>query len=189
MTSKISDHERVASSGAWLGFGLGVGALGILDTHMPHVCAFLLNWTFVLAACYFIAVWKRAWYAWVAFWGMAVLCPVGGIMELAGALSSQWSIGAWLLGCAMCFVWYWLIRMPRLQAAVQAVERHEVHVIHHVIHHGQEIPGWSAAPVAAPSRKVIPAVAAKVIEPTRRAIEPARRAHNAVSGLLARKGE
>jgi len=89
----------------------------------------------------------------------------------------------------MCFIWYWLIRMPRLQPAVQAVERHEIHVIHHVIHHGQEIPGYVATALDKPDdRKVIPAAAVKVIEPARRAIEPARRAHNAVSGLLTRKG-
>jgi len=97
-SGKVSDHERVVSSGAWLGFGVGVGTLGWLDGHMPHVCAFLLNWMSVLAVCYFIAVWKRAWYAWVAFWGMAALCPIGGIMELAGGLPAR---GCSAVPCAL----------------------------------------------------------------------------------------
>lgn len=126
------DHGRVVTSGAWTGLGLGVAALGILNGHMPHVCGFLLDWAAILAVCYFMARHKRAWYAWAAFWGMAALCVAGGIFQLAGLMTSQWSEGSWAIGCAMVFVWYWLVRIPRLHPPKLPDVTHIVH--HHVMH-------------------------------------------------------
>ncbi len=142
-----TDHERVASSGAWLGFGLGVGLLGWADGHMPHVLGFLLNWSSILAVCYAMATWKRAWYAWIAFYGMAALCVTGGMLQLLGYLTSQWSTGSWIVGCSMCAVWYWLVRIPRMHPPKLPDVTHIIH--HHVFHGpgsqvldlGQHVPG------------------------------------------------
>ena len=163
-----SDHGRVVTSGAWMGALAGTSLLGLADMRIPGWCAFLLNWTICLAVCYFMARWKRAWYAWAAFWGMAAVCLLAGILTLAGLMHGQLSAASWWVACAMVFVWYWLVRIPRLQPAVEAVERREVHVIHHVIHHGPELPGRTAAEMpAAPARKVI-AGSARAIGPAAR---------------------
>ena len=177
--AEMSDHDRVLSSGAWLGAMAVMAACGWLDGHMPHACGFALNWAAVLAVCYGMAAWKRAWYAWAAFWAMAATCLVAGVLQLAGAMAGPWSVACWCVASAMVFIWYWLIRMPRLQPAVQAVERREVHVFHHVIHHGQELRG----PVTA---QVTGVPARRVIAGTAQAIGPAR-VRGAITAARARR--
>jgi hypothetical protein len=174
-----TDHHRVVNSGAWLGFGLGVGMLGWLNGHMPHVCGFLLDWAAVLAVCYVMAAWKRAWYAWAAFWGMAALCVLGGIFQLLGLLTSQWSTGSWVVGCGMCFAWYWLVRIPRWHPAPAP---RETHIIHHIIHHGdarQALPGWADG---------VPAWGTQVIPGTTVTHEVAATAPKAIGAPAARAG-
>ena len=171
-----TDHDRVVTSGAWTGAILGMALVGWLDMHLPGLLAWALEWAVILGACYAMAAWKRAWYAWAAFWGMAALCPLAGILRLAGALDSAWSATAWWLACVMVFLWYWLVRIPRLQPAVQAVARTEIHVFHHVIHHGAglpsadvtQIPGWSAPSVTASARPAIQGPARKALAAVRR---------------------
>jgi hypothetical protein len=161
-----TDHDRVITSGAWLGFGLGVALLGWLDGHIPHLLGFLLNWTAVLAVCYAMAVWKRAWYAWAAFWGMAVLCVTGGIMQLLGLLTSQWSTGSWVIGCTMVFVWYWLVRIPRLHPPAPLQVSHVIH--HHVFHApgaALPAPGDAVTQLPASQQAAVPGRVLRAINP------------------------
>jgi hypothetical protein len=173
-----TDHDRVITSGAWTGAIVFMSALGWLDTKMPTWAGFALNWTSVTGVCFAMAAWKRAWYAWLAAGAMAFLCPVAVILQLTGVTTGVSSTGVWLLASAMVFIWYWLIRMPRKHPAVlAALERHEIHVFHHVIHHFPQLPGWTTAeitrettaPIPAPGRKVIAGTAVKAIEPGRKA--------------------
>jgi hypothetical protein len=175
-----TDHGRVVTSGAWIGAAAATAALGWLDMRMPAWCAFLLNWTVVLAVCYGMARWKRAWYAWLAFWGMAAICPVAGILQLAGLMGGMSSAAVWWVASAMVFVWYWLIRMPRLRGAAEAIERREIHVFHHVIHHGQELPGWTAEAVPAEDARKVTAGEVRAISPPRRDL--LARARDAIAG-------
>jgi hypothetical protein len=158
-----SDHSRVVRSGAWLGAIVFTSAFGWLDTAIPHWLGFLLNWTVVLAVCYAMACWKRAWYAWLAFWGMAAAALLCGSLSLAGVMKGDWSAASWVMACVIVFIWYWLVRMPRLQPTVQAVARTEIHVFHHVINYPAE-PGWRAS-VADPGRRVIQGSAARAVGP------------------------
>jgi hypothetical protein len=179
-----TDHDRVITSGAWLGAIAGMSALGWSDTRIPHLAGFALNWTVVLAVCYAVACWKRAWYGWVAFWGMAAVCAAAGILQLAGLMTGESSTAVWCVAVAMVAIWYWLIRMPRLQPAVRAVTRHEIHVFHHVV---QELPGWASAEVTGPARKVIAGSTIAAIEPTR--LEPAPPVRQAIAGTHLRKAK
>jgi hypothetical protein len=177
-----TDHDRIVTSGAWTGAIVFMLAFGWLDTKMPAWAGFALDWTAILAVCYAMACWKRAWYAWAAFWGMAVTCLLCGALALAGVTSNQWSAASWVLACVMVSIWYWLIRMPRKHPAVlAALERHEIHVFHHIVHHGPQLPGWTAAEITTETAAPIPAPARKVIAGTAiRAIEPARKARGAL---------
>jgi hypothetical protein len=172
--------SSVILSGAWAGAIAGVAALGWLDTYIPHLAAFLLNWTVVLAVCYAMACWKRAWYAWLAFWGMAAACVLCGILQLAGAMAAPWSGACWVMACVMVTIWYWLVRIPRLQPAA---EPREIHVIHHVIHHGQALPWQSATEIPGPDVPAVSGPRATVI----RAIEPARKALAAAGHATAKR--
>ena len=177
MTDTQSDHDRVVTSGAWLGATAFTLVMCWADAHIPHLLAFALNWAVVLGTCYAMAVYKRRWYGWVAFWGMAAACAVSAILQLAGFMHGLLPMAGLVMACVICFIWYWLIRMPRWRPAVEAIERREVHVFHHVIHHGQA-PGWAAtqaargaaAPVGAPARKVIPGNVVRAIGAPRRTI-------------------
>jgi hypothetical protein len=180
-----TDHDRVVTSGAWIGAIAGISGLGWLDTHIPAWCAFLLNWTVILAVCYGMARWKRAWYAWLALWGMAATCVLCGILQLAGAMDSQWSAASWWTACLMAFIWYWLIRMPRLHPVAEAIERHEIHVVHHVIHHGQDLPGWTATGIPAGAPRKVVAGKAQAISPARKSL-PAR-VKGAIEGARIRR--
>jgi hypothetical protein len=173
----MSDHDRVMSSGALLGTIAGMAGIGWLEIQLPALASWALEWAIILAVCCAMALWKRAWYAWAAFWGMAVLCPLAGILHLAGAMTGQWSAASWWVACAMVFIWYWLVRMPRLQPAVQAAGRREIHVFHHVIHHGPELAGWAAAEIDGGT--AVPVSARKV---TPGAITPRKVIRGAITG-------
>jgi hypothetical protein len=180
-----TDHDRVINSGAWLGAIAAMGALGWLDMRMPAWCAFLLNWTVVLAACYAMARWKRAWYAWLAFWGMAAVCLAAGILQLAGLMGGMSSAAVWWVASAVVFIWYWLIRMPRLRAAAAAVERREIHVFHHVIHHGPQLPGWTAEVIPAEGARQVAAGDVRAISAPRKDL--LARARGAIAGDRTRR--
>ena len=164
MAAYMTDHDRIITSGAWTGAIAGIAGMGWLETYLPHLAAFALSWAAVLGVCYAMACWKRAWYAWAAFWGMAATCVLCGILQLAGEMRGPAPAASWGVACLMVFIWYWLVRMPRLQPAVQAVVRHEIHVFHHVV---QELPGWASAEVTGPARKVIAGSTIAAIEPPR----------------------
>jgi hypothetical protein len=180
-----SDHERVVTSGAWLGATLFLLLMCWADAHIPHLFAFALNWAVVLGVCYTMAVYKRRWYGWVAFWGMAAACATSAVLQLAGFMHGLLPTAGLLMACVICFTWYWLIRMPRWQPAVEAIERREVHVFHHVIHHGQA-PGMvtattSSGEVADQPQKVIPGSVIRAIEAPRKAASLITAARGAVS--------
>jgi len=163
----VSDHGRVIESGAWAGALAGVALLGWAGSHLPHLAAFVLDWTVILAVCYGMAAWKRAWYAWLAWWGMAAACVSCGILQLAGAMSGPWAGATWVMACVMVFIWYWLVRIPRKHPVVPDAG---THVYHHVIFHGQELPGWASAEVTGGppgTREVIAGTAVREIEPPR----------------------
>jgi hypothetical protein len=128
------DHGRIVTSGAWFGTLVVSALLSIADLHMPYILGWLLNTTVILGVSYVMARWKRAWYAWLAFWGLAATCLLCAILKAATPwLDGSWSSGtqamAWLLvGC-----WYWLLRAPRKHPPKLADVTHIVH--HHVLHH------------------------------------------------------
>jgi hypothetical protein len=160
----MDDHRRTIESGAWIGAMVVAALLGMLDRHLPHLLAFAVNWLVVLAVCYGMALWKRAWYAWLAFWLMAAICPVSGILQLAGVMTTMSSDAVWMVACAVVFAWYWLVRIPRKQPeAVQDAQA--THVIHHHVFH---VPG-AALPFEVPSGTVIPG---ELAGPAARSIAP-----------------
>ena len=170
MTDTRTDHERVASSGAWAGAALGMLLLMAADLYIPLWCAFALNWTVILGACGAIAVYKARWYGWLCFWGLAVTCLVTGVLKIAGAVDAQpISTAAMIAGGIIAFFYYWLVRMPRRQPEAPA-QRREVHVFHHVIHHGQQAPGVTvtAGRGEIPAQKVIAGSVMRAIEAPRR---------------------
>ena len=135
----------------------------------PYLLAWTVNSSVTIGVSYAMARWKRAWYAWLSFWLIVAVSLANGLLKAATPwLDSPWSGASWVLALVIVWSWYWLVRIPRLQPAAAAVERREVHVFHHVIHHGQELPGWAAAEVTSDT------AARKVITGTARAIEPAR---------------
>lgn len=133
MSYQDDDHGRVVTSGAWFGALIVSGLLAIADLHMPFVLGWLLNSSVILGVSYFMARWKRAWYAWACFYGLVAVCLLNGLLKAATPwLDGSWSAGtqtlAWLLvGC-----WYWLVRAPRKQLPKAPDVSHVVH--HHVIH-------------------------------------------------------
>lgn len=136
------DHERIITSGAWFATLAVSSLLAIADAHMIYILGWLLNTTIILGVSYAMAKWKRAWFAWLAFWGLAAICVLCGILKAATPwLNGDWSGGtqamAWLIvGC-----WYWLLRAPRLHPPAPPIEQHVWH--HHVVHgpDGQTV-GW-----------------------------------------------
>ena len=160
-----TDHDRVVTSGAGLGAMAGIALMCAADSLIPHWCAFVVNWAVILSACGAITVYKRRWYGWLAFWGLAAICLTSAVMALFGVQRSL--LGGAVAGIVITGIYYWLVRMPRLQE--EPAERREVHVFHHVIHHGQE-PGWTVtAAAAAPARKVIPGSVLRAITAPRKA--------------------
>jgi hypothetical protein len=100
-----SDHERVVTSGAWLGAMAVAVFLCWAGAQVPYVCAWLINTAVILPATYAVARHKRVWYGWLCFWVLVVVCAAEGIMRAATSwLDSPWSnaarVCAWLLVAA-----------------------------------------------------------------------------------------
>ena len=111
-----SDHDRVVTSGAWAGAMAAAAVLMWADNHMPYACAWLLNTAVVLGTAYGMARWKRAWYAWLCFWALAVICAAEGILKAATTLlDAPWSNATWVFAWLLVGCWYWLVRAPRRQ--------------------------------------------------------------------------
>jgi len=161
MTDTQSDQGRTASSGALIGAVIVTFGLGMADLHMPAWCGFALNWSVILGACYVTTVYKRRWYGWLVFWGLAVTCLIAAILGLMGVVSGNRPNGAGLvIGAAIVGAYYWLLCIPRRQAGAPA-PRSEVHVFHHVVHHGQS--SGPAVVTAAAARAQFPGPVQKVI--------------------------
>lgn len=180
---KQSDHERVTTSGAWTGAIAGMLGLMAVDWRVAQWAAFMLNWTVILATCYLIARYKRRWYGWAAFWALTAACLISGILGLVGLMGGKYpSTAALLIGGVTVFIYYWLIRMPRLRPAVQTaakVIRHEHNVVHvhHVVIRGQQVPQWTATQVSPGAARPLPQA------PARRVItRAARRARGHLPG-------
>ena len=175
-TEKVSDHSRVIMSGAWSGAAVGMSAVGWASMHMPHWCGYLMEWAVVLGVCYGLALYKKQWFGWAAFWFMAVLCPLAGILELTGVMAGQWSTASWVIACLLDTGYYWLIRMPRKRAAADPV-RQEIHVFQHIIHHGAALPSAEVYAVTGtpPQQQVTAPVRRSITAPARAAIETGRK--------------
>jgi hypothetical protein len=185
--SSQSDHDRVLSSGAWFGLFAGSLVMCWIEYKMPAWAAYLLTWAVVLPVTWFMARWKDIWYAWITWWGLVALCVAHGFIELL----TPWfdghylTVGSLIFGQVFVGLWYWMIRIPRKQPAPQpqvAVSRQETHVYHHVIHHGQQVPGWTpqqAIPAATVTAEVLPAGA------ERKAIEAPRTPAKVLTGVRA----
>ena len=142
-----SDHDRVIGSGAWTALTVFALLMCWADARLPPWAAFLLTWALVLPVTFGMAAWKRAWYAWAAWWGLVALCAFTAVADLAtGLLSRPFGLVSDVSAVVFVFLWYWLIRMPRRQPAVAASVSHVVH--HHVLH---PAPGWAGAEVEAPA--------------------------------------
>ena len=141
-----SDHDRVVGSGAWAGLFAFALVMCWADARLAPWAAFLLTWAAVLPVTFAMAVWKRAWYGWAAWWGLVGLCAFTAVADLAtGLLARPFGLAADVSAVVFVFLWYWLIRMPRRRPAVAAAGSvsHVVH--HHVLHPGGvPVPGWSA---------------------------------------------
>lgn len=126
--------------GAWCGAMAAAVAMTWLSAKVPYAVAWLVNSAVITGVSYAMARWKRAWYAWLAFWGIVAVCALNGLLKATTALlDSSWSGAAWLLAWAVVGCWYWLVRAPRRQPPEAPGEVHVVH--HHVLHP----PGWTAA--------------------------------------------
>jgi len=134
MSEGKSDHVRVATSGAWWGAIIVSGFMAWADPQMPLFCSWPLNTAVILGACWAMAAWKRAWFAWLAFWGMAACCVADGVSAALGLERSFSSAMLWLLASAYVTCWYWLVRAPRRHPPEPAQQA--MHVIHHHVIHG-----------------------------------------------------
>lgn len=74
-----SDHERVVTSGAWLGALLVCASLGWADQQIPVFCTWLMNTMVIMTVAYAMAAWKQVWYGWLANWGLAACCAADRI--------------------------------------------------------------------------------------------------------------
>ncbi len=153
-----TDHGRVLDSGAFTGALIVSAFLAWADTKMPLLCAWLVNTAVILGVSWAMAAWKRAWYAWLAFWGMSVICVIDGCLDAVAYRGTTAVAAVWPVACAYVFIWYWLVRSPRRQPPPPPQ-------VIHVMHHG--LPGQVTAvpvPVTAPGRKVITGRVIRAIE-------------------------
>jgi hypothetical protein len=168
-----SDHERVITSGAWLGTAAFTGAMCWVSAHVPYFAAWLVNTAVIMGVSYAMARWKQAWYAWLCFWGLALACALNALLKAATTwLDNPWSNATWALAWLAVGSWYWLVRSPRRQPPAPPQVLHVVHhVVHHVLHHGHGATvEWRADTPQVPStapwalgRRPVP----KAIEPPR----------------------
>ena len=184
--TRKSDHERIVTSGAWWGTLAVTLAMMWLTTVVPYAVAWLVNSVVTIGVSYAMARWKRAWYGWLAFWGIVAVCALNGLLKAATTLlDAPWSGVTWILAWLLASSWYWLVRAPRRQSPATPQVSHVVH--HHVLHApggvtgtaipAAEDPGWVSVPAA--SREAIPAAAMRAIGPT-----PSRPAASALRGAL-----
>jgi len=133
MAENQSDHERVASSGAWFG-ALAVSlAMVWVAAKVPYFVAWLLNSSITIGVSYVMARWKRAWYAWLCLWLIVAVSLANGILKAATPLlDNPWSSANWVLSWLIGWSWYWLVRIPRLHPPKLPDVTHIIH--HHVIH-------------------------------------------------------
>jgi hypothetical protein len=146
-----ADHDRVVASGAWAGAIAVSALLAWADTKIPLLCGWLVNTAVVLSVCWLMAAWKRAWYAWLAFWGMVAICTADGCLDLAGAERGGLASGVvWLVAVIYVTCWYWLVRAPR-QAPPEPPQpvQHVIH--HHVLDPDQALPTARPVPVPTPA--------------------------------------
>lgn len=140
--SAQSDHDRVLSSGAWFGAFVFACLMGWIDAQVPRWAGFLVTWTVIIAVFYAIARYKRAWYAWLSLYATMALFLVCITLNLIGVLNNNLSFASFVVAGIGLFIYYWLIRMPKLQT----VAAKEIHHIHHVVHHGlpngYDVPGY-----------------------------------------------
>jgi hypothetical protein len=86
MNEQKDDHGRVVTSGAWWGTIGFTAVMAWLSSKVPYAVAWTLNTAVVVTVSYAMARWKRAWYAWAAFWGIAgVAAPEPGAARAAQA--------------------------------------------------------------------------------------------------------
>jgi hypothetical protein len=129
-----TDHDRVMTSGGWYGVLIGAAVLGIIDAHLPLMLGWTVNTLVVLGIAYAMAVWKRCWYGWLAFWGLVAMCAIDGGLDLfvqSWPYGNPLSIGIQAWAQVFIWIWYWLIRMPRRQTEAPPQVSHVIH--HHVI--------------------------------------------------------
>lgn len=134
---------NVTSSPAWWGI-IPAGLLLIFaDAHLPVMAGWALNTLAILSGAYVITARKRVWYAWAAFWGLAAICALEGILNLfTSVLSSPVSAATQVCAWVFLLIWYCLLRIPRRQPPAPPQVSHVVH--HHVIHGSVPRPGKAA---------------------------------------------
>jgi len=175
-----NEHWQAASAGAMMGSVAGCTVLGVIDAQLPELAAWVINTVAIMAVCWAMAAWKRAWYSWLLFWGMSVVCLSDQIVYWAGASinRSATSAAGWFVVWAYGICWYWLIRSPRRSLVASP----ELHIFHHVIHHG---PGQD--PVGSMAASSGPASPPKTIQgKVMHAIEAPSRVPGAASRLVRR---
>lgn len=141
-------RERAISPAAMFGMLAVTVFLAWADTKMPKPFAWLMNTATILGTSFAVARWKRARLAWAAFWVLAVVCVIDGILGVAAFEGSMASATVWLVTWAYVACWLLLIGVARRQPSRPPEEVHVVH--HHVLHGPAETDAltWTARPVA-----------------------------------------
>ena len=141
-------HDELVTWLVIAALAVGAAVMWWWDNHLPGAVVAVLNPAVILVPSWLMARWKRAWYAWLAFWVLAGLYAVSAVVWL----TAGWDPGSGLAaagGAAVLGVFAALIKMPRRQPPAVPETRHVVH--HHVLHgpRGQavELPAspWTAA--------------------------------------------
>jgi hypothetical protein len=113
--------------------------------HVPYVVAWLANSAATAGVSYAMARWKRAWYAWLAFWVIVAVSVLNGLLKAATPwLDSPWSSASWVLAWIIVWAWYW---HPPAPGQV-------THVVHHHVFH---VPGAAQLPDSVPGPASMPA--------------------------------
>ena len=141
-------HDELITWLVIAAIAIGAAVMWWWDNHLPRAVTGVLNPALILVPSWLMARWKRAWYAWLAFWVLAGLYAVSAVVWL----TAGWDSGSGLAaagGAAVLGVFAALIKMPRRQPPAVPETRHVVH--HHVLHgpggQGAGLPAssWTAA--------------------------------------------
>lgn len=166
MSTTQSEDARVCSSGAHIGLAVVALVLGLIDIHVPQWAASLITWGTFITITYGVAVYKRRWHGWLAFWGLVALAVTAGILQIASVTPDGG--GAAFIPIAVVgiyTVWYALIRMARRRPyaqVAQAVTRIEHH---HFVHHaGAAIPQTLTATAGQPAPSAPKTISGKVVQ-------------------------